>query len=58
MKKIIRVAAMVLVSAVLLTVGVWTFGHQSSAAFETGLVLCALGLLHWVWWPEGSGKAQ
>ena len=50
--KIVKVLAMLFVSIILFSVGVWTFGHQSSAAFEMGLFLCGAGLLHWVFWPK------
>jgi len=52
MRMVLRVLAMLLVSVALFSVGVWTFNHQSSAAFELGLFLCAAGLLHWVFWPD------
>lgn len=57
MKMFLMISASVAVSVFLFWLGVITIGHQSSTAFEIGVLLCVASLFHWMAWPWGSFKA-
>ena len=52
MRKTIRAAAMLVVSAFLFWLGAQVYQHQSSSAFELSIGLWHFALCHWVMWPD------
>lgn len=40
------------VSLGLFYIGIITLGHQSSSAFELGILIFVSGIFHWAFWPE------
>lgn len=51
-KQAARVTGMIAVSTGLLWLSYWLFHHQSSAAFESGVVTLLVAIGHWAFWPE------
>ena len=51
-KRSLRYTAMVLVTFFFGWLSVFTFQHQSSAAFELGVFFMVVAMFHWTAWPE------
>jgi len=58
MKRFLMILASVAVSVFLFWLGVLTISHQSSTAFEVGILLCIASLFHWIAWPWDSFKKK
>ena len=54
-KRLARPCAMVCVSAILAFAGYAALGHGSSAAFEVGIAMIVLAVVHPIWWPAVKG---